>query len=504
MRKTKLLIPLLILGLIATAYSNTGAQENQEKQKRYAQGSRQLDSRILVHTERYLKGKQTLRVSPEMLPDFQPDYVEFYLDGAMAAIDTEAPFEATIDVGEFTDKHTILIIAVSDRAVRGGVQKPIEPQQTGATEAGVFSVKIGNPQAGVYVLGRTPISVEAQLDDGARLEAVQFFVDDQLVGTADKEPFEFVHDFGRGFNGRRIKVVAMDNEGRRAEAEVVTAALESSDYYLRTDVVSLDVTVTDNFGKPAAGLTRDDFRVLDNGAEQEIRYFSSEERPLWVAVLVDTSGSMRGAKIRRSVFAAQQFFAQLKPVDSAMFVTFGPDVKVVSDFTADFQSLIDAVGKVDAPERALTPLNQAMLSTLDNFKDRVGRRALIVISDGADTASRVGPSEVEEAAKKAEVRIYAIGIRELGFGGPGDSMDDPASALLRGVADLTGGDSYFPTSTSEFFNIFQTITAELRSQYSIGYAAPESQDDRWRTVEIKLKKGGLQARTRQGYYPGER
>jgi len=333
---------------------------------------------------------------------------------------------------------------------------------------------------------------------------VQVFVDGELVGTITGEPWQLVHDFGRGLDGHTIRVDAFDSTGRRATASVTTAPLERSDYYIEANVVVLEVTVTDDHGRLAGGLTRDDFEVFEDGAEREIRYFSAEERPLWVAVLVDTSGSMRGSKIRRSVFAAQQFIRQLKQADNALIVTFGPDVQELSEFTSDFEALISAAGAIEVEPRAMTPLNQAIYETLDRFEDRIGRRAMIVISDGADTASRVGPDEVHEAARQADVRVYSIGIREIGIGGGLGELDDPAAVLLRGLADVTGGDSYFPTSTGEFLDIFATIAEELRSQYSIGYVPPPLTNDRWREVEVRVKRGGLRARTREGYYPEER
>jgi Ca-activated chloride channel family protein len=493
------LVAVLALILILPLSAQDAGQ--QEAGKRYARGSRELQSRILVQTERYLKGLQRLQVTDELLAGFQPDYIEFYIDGELKAIDSEPPYEASIDVGAYTAKHSILIVAVREIAVETAQQTAETAQAAGGT----FKLTITNPREGTYVLGRTPISVEAEFEEeGARLETVQFFVDDEPVGTASQEPWELVYDFGRQFNGRRISVIALDNLGRRAEAALTTAPLERSAYYIETRVVTLDVIVTDDRGKLVGQLTKDDFQVLEDGAEQEIRYFSSEERPIWVAILIDTSGSMEGAKIRRSVFAAQQFINQLKPADHAMVVTFGPEVDVVSEFTNDYDKLLDKVGGITAIREALTPLNQSLYDTMEQFKDRIGRRAIIVISDGADTASKIGPDKVDEAAKSADVRIYGIGIRQVGAEGRLGEMDDPGVYLLRGLADTTGGDSYFPTSTSEFLGIFSTIAAELRSQYSMGYVPPAGDEERYRKIDVKLKKKGLIARTRKGYYPNER
>jgi len=502
-KTTRLILTAGLAALALTLLLPLSAQdEQQEFGKRYARGTREIYSRILVQAERYLKGKQILQVSDELLAGFIPDYVEFYLDGELAVIDRDAPFEATVDVGDYTKKHSILIVAVRDIALE--ITEAEQTAEAGQAAGGTFKIAITNPQEGTYVLGRTPIVVEAEFEEeGARLETVQFFVDDEPVGTVTQEPWELVHDFGRKFNGRRISITAMDNLGRRAAAAVTTTPLERSGYYIETRVVTLDVIVSDDRGKLIGQLTRDDFQVFDDGAEQEIRYFSSEERPIWVAVLIDTSGSMRGAKIRRSIFAAQQFINQLKPADQAMVVTFGPEVQVLSEFTNDYDKLLDLIGGIDVIENALTPLNQSLYETMDKFKDRIGRRAIIVISDGADTASKIGPTEVHEAAKKVDVRIYGIAIRQVGMEGRLGSLDDPAAYLLRGLADTTGGDSYFPTSTSEFLNIFQTIAAELRSQYSLGYVPPRAEDNRYRSIDVKLKRRGAIARTRKGYYPDE-
>ena len=238
-KTTRLILTAGLAALALTLLIPLSAQdEQQELGKRYARGTREIDSRILVQAERYLKGKQILQVSDELLAGFIPDYVEFYLDGELAAIDRDAPFEATVDVGEYTKKHSILIVAVRDIALE--ITEAEQTAETGQAAGGTFKIAITNPQEGTYVVGRTPIVVEAEFEEeGARLETVQFFVDDEPVGTVTQEPWELVHDFGRKFNGRRISITAMDNLGRRAAAAVTTTPLERSGYYIETRVVKI-------------------------------------------------------------------------------------------------------------------------------------------------------------------------------------------------------------------------------------------------------------------------
>jgi Ca-activated chloride channel family protein len=474
----------------------------EEKNLTYARDTRAIESRIVFKRDAFVKGVQTIPVSNRMLGGFEPDYVEFYLDGEMVHIDTVPPFEAEIDTGPNTKKRSFLVIATKENVV-------FTPE-TAVSNAGkivskkavaeTFDVRITNPIDGNYVVGRTPIIIEPEFSDDGQLVTVQIYVNDVLVSTLTEAPWEYRHNFGRGFNGNTIRIVAFDNYGRRSEDSIETPPLEASTFYVQSRVVTLDVTATDDAGRFLGGLIQEDFEVFDNGSAQEIKFFSTEERPLWVAILIDTSGSMQGGKIRRSVFAAQQFISQLKEADHASVYTFGPAANKVSGWTNDFPGLINQVGQINAIRDALTPLNDAMYEAMESFEDATGRKAIIVISDGADTASASTPDMVNEAAKRANVRIYPIGIQSIGSGGR--FSDDPSTWLLRGLADVTGGAAFFPYSSSEFLRVFTTITTELRSSYTLGYTAPETRDNKWRTIKVDIKSGG-EARTKEGYYPDD-
>ena len=498
-RKT---ISLILLAAFLLGSLSLMAQDQNDLKVRYAKGTREIESRVLLHQTPTTRGVQTIKITEALLQGFKPDYVEFLLNGELVFIDTAPPFEAKIDTGNRIKKHDFLVLGFKEKSLKP--QKIVDEKSGKVLPekqlADSFEINIINPTQGGYVVGRTPIEVQAEFKDDSRLESVQIYVDGKLVHTMTQEPWTYIYDFGRSFNARRISVVAYDVFGRKATAAVQTSELERSTVFLETRVVTLDITATDDRGKFLGGLKAEDFEVYDNGQLQNIQYFSTEERPIWVAILIDTSGSMHGGKIRRSVFAAQQFVSQLKPQDHAMVMTFGPDAAVVSEFTNDFDTLIDDIGKVDAIRDALTPMHQALYQAMEQFKDRVGRRAIIVISDGADTASAITPDQVHEAAKHADVRIYPIAIQGMGMASGRSFNDDPSAYVMRGLADVTGGDSYFPLSSSEFLRIFKTIAEELRSQYSVGYKAPESRGNAWREIEVKIKNGGI-ARTKKGYYP---
>lgn len=502
--KNRKITAFLILAAILLGSISLMAQDQKELKIRYAKGTRQVQSKVLLHQTATTRGVQEIKINEAMLQGFEPDYVEFLLNGELVHIDNEAPFEAKIDTGSRIKKHDFLVLGFKEKDLK---PEKIVDEKTGKTlpkqaMADSFEIHLINPTQGGYVVGRTPIEVKAEFKDDSQLESVQVYVDGELIHTMTSEPWTYIHDFGRSFNARRISVVAFDVFGRKATAAVQTSQLEKSTVFLETRVVTLDITATDDKGKFLGGLKEDDFEVYDNGELQDIQYFSTEERPIWVAILIDTSGSMHGGKIRRSVFAAQQFVSQLKPRDHAMVMTFGPDASVVSEFTNDFDTLIDEIGKVNAIRDALTPMHKALYQAMEQFKGRIGRRAIIVISDGADTASGITPDQVHEAAKHADVRIYPIAIQGMGVASSRSFNDDPSAYVMRGLADVTGGESYFPLSSSEFLRMFRTIAEELRSQYSVGYKAPKSDGNKWREIEVKIKDGGI-ARTKQGYYPND-
>jgi Ca-activated chloride channel family protein len=378
-----------------------------------------------------------------------------------------------------------------------------DPQEKAPTVENVPGIRIVNPAADIYLYGRVPITVEPAPDIRAAIAEMRFYVDGKEAGVLTQEPWELIYDFGDEGRARAIRVVARDAAGQSWEAGILTAPPPESDFLLGATSVSLDVTVTDGRGKLVAGLTRDDFEVYEDGRRVEISHFSAEEKPLLVCLVLDTSGSMHGEKIERAVEASQRFVSRLKPADRAAVVVCGPAVRTYNDFTGDFKLLITRIGRLRARIGAGTPLKAAIYETIDSFEELAGRKAMIVISDGEDISTTLSPSDLDERARRADVKIYAIGLYETGEDRE-KWLDSSLSAkLLRDIATLSGGRALFPESAAELPVIFDSVFDELRSQYSIGYSPPASRGDRWRSVEVKLTRAGLEARTRKGYYPRE-
>lgn len=497
---------------------------------------------ILLDSSRYVKGEQQIEVQDSAIADRAINYVAFYVDGALVAVDEVPPYVITHDFGSYTHKSRIVAIGVryeieaaevqSDDTAESGLQAPDERDlETDSSDVAVDvdagALRITSPTSEEYAYGVKLISAEvgAPLD---RILRVDFSVDGQLVGSAGAPPYEIEHDFGRGFEGRTILVSAVLADGRRLTQEMQTRPLEGSDYFIRTRLVTLEATVVDWRDRLVGDLKQDEFRVFENGDEQTVSHFSVEERPLRVAMLIDTSGSMRHrGRMGRAISAARQFLDFLKPEqDKAAVISFTDQINVLSRFTNDFGGLKKKIGELE-PEGG-TAINDALDLVAPMFEDETGRKAIVLVSDGYDENSDVSINEAVESVKRAGIKVYSIAIfetmiimeemlkppptrrgKEPDFdpedvrksNRPLDKNTDPRKILFIGLADETGGAVFFPQKQTDLPLAFQRIAEELRHMYSIGYMPSNTDfDGRWRKIAVKTTRGGLTVRTKKGYY----
>ena len=262
-----------------------------------------------------------------------------------------------------------------------------------------------------------------------------------------------------------------------------------------TDLVVLNVTVTGTQGQYARGLTRNDFQVFEDRREQRITSFSVEETPFAAAILIDTSGSMEG-RISLARAAAIRFLDGLRPEDVAAVYSFDSDVERVQDYSSsrDLEPLIYNLGA-----RGMTTLNDAIVMAASDLASRPERRrAILVLSDGADTRSRASADRALNSALAANATIYTVDMSSP----EGSSVSERQRGIgaLRQFAERSGGRFVSSPGGQALREAFVSILEELSNQYTLSYQpANRARDGRWRAIEVRLARPNLTARTRQGY-----
>lgn len=265
--------------------------------------------------------------------------------------------------------------------------------------------------------------------------------------------------------------------------------------------VVLPVTVTNRQGGFVTGLNESAFTVYEDGKPRKIGFFSSRDVPVTVGLVIDNSSSMRPRRNATNV-AALDFIRLSNPEDEAFVVNFNDQVSFSlpegTPFTSDREQLRAALNK--AQPGGKTALYDAISASLEHLhRGGRDRKALIVISDGGDTASRFGFRDVLEKARTSHASIYTIILID-----PNDQ--DPARRpdLMAKLARATGGDSFRPESMQALFEACGQIARELRSQYTLAYTPdPPSQAGRYHTIRVAVHspgRGKIEVRTRPGYY----
>lgn len=285
------------------------------------------------------------------------------------------------------------------------------------------------------------------------------------------------------------------------------------------DVVSLLCSVRDKKGALIADLTKDDFEVFEDGTKQEIRYFNREtDLPLTIGLLVDVSISQEGL-ISAERRAASQFFSQvLGKKDVAFLISFGSEAELLQDFTNSqklLRAALDGLRVVSTPTgimpgpvptasqpRGTILFDAVYLAANEKLRGEVGRKAIILITDGVDQGSRVKLTEAVESAHKADAIIYGIYYYDPGFyrgrGGFGFGGSD---GDLRRMSEETGGRLMKVDRKRPLEDIFNDIQREMRSQYALGYTPSNpAKDGSFRRLEIRPRNRTLKVQARKGYY----
>ena len=273
------------------------------------------------------------------------------------------------------------------------------------------------------------------------------------------------------------------------------------------DLVTVSATVRDRRGRAVADLTAADFEVLDRGALRTIAEFRTDAAPVSVAILFDVSGSMDlASRALAARFAAHHVLSWLEHGrDEAALFAFDSRLHEVAPFTVDTRALQGALGEVDS--FGATSLHDAIADTAKRIAARANRRrAIVVLTDGIDTASRLTPAEVSGIASEIDVPVYVVAVvlpidNPDENGRPQNNANVPVEVgTVRELAAWTGGELFYASTPSDTSRVARQIVRELRQQYLIAFEP--SAGAGWHPIEIRTTKKNLTVRARGGYVAG--
>jgi Ca-activated chloride channel family protein len=261
---------------------------------------------------------------------------------------------------------------------------------------------------------------------------------------------------------------------------------------VNTELVVLNATVLDKNGKFVPGLKRTDFQIFEDGAEQKLVSFTTEETPFAAAILLDTSGSME-TRLTLGRSAAIRFLDGLREEDVAAIYNFDSKVEQIQDFSPGRDLPARAFG---LRTKLMTALNDAVLRAADDLAKRSEkRRAIVVLSDGGENYSRASSDKALDHALQAGATIYAANMSDTGPG-----RDIAGASILKNLADKSGGRYVESPGGQELRDSFAAIAEELGHQYTLVYRPiNRARDGKWRAIQIKTQRPGVTIRTRKGY-----
>lgn len=262
-----------------------------------------------------------------------------------------------------------------------------------------------------------------------------------------------------------------------------------------SSLVIINATITDAKGKPIPGLKQNQFQVFEDGKEQKIEFFGFENTPYAAVILLDSSGSME-QRVSLARSAAIQFLDRLRTDDMAAIYNFDSKISLVQDFSNSHDIY---EGVFDIKANGMTVLNDSIYKAAEELGKRPEkRRAIIVLSDGADTISKHSADKALKAALAANATIYTVDMSPLNAGLSREKIQN--QGVLKNFAEKSGGKFIATPGGIELRDAFKNIVEELGTQYTIGYAPTNTaKDGKWRTIELKTAKTDFNIRTRKGY-----
>lgn len=373
----------------------------------------------------------------------------------------------------------------------------------GAAHAGI-QPRIQSPTADQAIFGEVDVVVGMSADEP--VSRVEIFVNGVRRAVLTKPPFRTRIDVGDDNSSREFKVVAYGTSGVVGTHTVATQAVRI-DEQMEVRLQQLFITVSRSGGADSArvlDLEQNDFRIYDSGKPQEIVTFGKGEVPLTAVLLLDTSESMQGERMEAARRGASLFLSGMRADDEASLLMFSDRLLRATPFTQDRGELEQALADTDAVGG--TSVNDFLYMSLKLLDSRIGRRAVILLSDGFDVHSVLPIDEVLWKARTSQSLIYWIqldeGQEEKSFNSAwrDHKGNDREYQTLKKTVEESGGRILGIQRIGELEHAFASVMKELREQYVIGYYPTDfKKDGRWHPIKVDVKRSGVKVRVREGY-----
>ena len=355
-----------------------------------------------------------------------------------------------------------------------------------SAQAPEATLTIESPTGDMYISGATPLRAKTNPADAAM--TVTFFVDGRQACALKAPPWECDWDAGARVAEHQVRAVATLRNGARLVQTVRTRTIGYTER-VNVDVVQVTVTVSDGHGKFVPNIPRASFHVFEDNRIQEISHFASEDIPLELLVAIDISGSM-GPSMGKLKAAVKEFLSDVPAQDQVTLLGFNDSIFTLTRKQTNLAERAKAVDRLAS--WGSTALYDVVLRGVEMLGRQVGRKALVIFTDGEDQGSHATLGDVERKLQSSDVTLYMIGQ------GRGVTME-PLKKVMERIANPTGGRALFTESIDELHGAFGELLDELSNQYLIGYASTNPvHDNGWRRIRVEVD-GHHEVRARQGY-----
>jgi len=408
--------------------------------------------------------------------------VEFWVEGKRVIARNAPPYRVELDLGKLPKRVEVKAIGY-DRAGR-------------YVDADAFVVNERDTPLEVKITrtetpdGVSHFKLSVQNPKGTNIRSVALFAGDRKLHEWSRPPYALDLPTARLAGVDFVRAAVIDETGFEA-ADLLFLDGQRYMETVEVNVVELPVSVSDGSGNPISNLEEKNFSVFENTKPMKISSFNfAANLPISAGVLIDQSGSME-ERMEGAKEAAIGFFRRIiKKNDRAFVGAFAGDPSKNAPFVSEIGTLeaqVNAIGKASGS----TALYDAIITGLYRFRNVQGRKALIVITDGTDTSSRLTYDDMLTYARASRVPLYFIGI---GFGLSDSSM--------KNLAAETGGVAYFVRNVKQLDDAYAQLEKDLRSQYLLSYhTESDKKDTKYRTIEVKVDRPDAKVRTIRGYIP---